>query len=384
MFAKIFEIFSIEFSVTKKFRKFFKTTNPKFPQFKISKLKLLKQKLNFEKYECHFTPIKYFHRLDFSEQTKKKHLFLFPSSSLYFRGDALLTAVMRFLTDPTQTPNSRVKVSTLAFLTHVAESCEPSALNVTCKSALARLLDWTNDVKSQDVRRHAQDAVISLYNLNPPQFPMILSELPKFYQDAAMPLIQNHLRRSSTASNPASPGAHSGRMPQSPARTITTKTDVDMTDADNLNPEEVSKYIRRTTAEIQNYEFERAATSKDSGISNMADVEEKLESLTLTNSGRSSSVSSPTQRGKTSINSGVNGSGDTTIAGDLILPQENNGYGTHSSSPDLLRGSEVLDKTIATLQSTNIPNRKKGWALEELKVYVRDGNNAVYIKQHFK
>lgn len=100
----------------------------------------------------------------------------------HFPGDLLLPAVMRFLTDPTQTPNSRVKVSTLTFLTHVAESSEPSALHVSCKSALARLLDWTNDVKSQDVRRHAQEAVVALYNLNPPQFPMILGELPKFYQ----------------------------------------------------------------------------------------------------------------------------------------------------------------------------------------------------------
>lgn len=47
--------------------------------------------------------------------------------------------------------------------------------------------------------------------------------------------------------------------------------------------------LRRTTAEIQNYGFERlerATTSKDSGISNMADVEERLEGLTLSNSVR--------------------------------------------------------------------------------------------------
>lgn len=45
--------------------------------------------------------------------------------------------------------------------------------------------------------------------------------------------------------------------------------------------------MRRTTAEIQNYGFERlerATTSKDSGISNMAEMEERIEGLTLTNS----------------------------------------------------------------------------------------------------
>ena len=36
--------------------------------------------------------------------------------------------------------------------------------------------------KSQEVRRHAQNAVISLYNLNPPKVTMILAELPKYYQ----------------------------------------------------------------------------------------------------------------------------------------------------------------------------------------------------------
>lgn len=99
-----------------------------------------------------------------------------------FTGEQLLPCVMRFLTNPTQTPNSRVKVATLTFITQIAETAEPSALNSSAGPGLARLLDWTNDVKSQDVRRHAQNAVIALYNLNPSQFTMILSELPKYYQ----------------------------------------------------------------------------------------------------------------------------------------------------------------------------------------------------------
>lgn len=50
--------------------------------------------------------------------------------------------------------------------------------------------------------------------------------------------------------------------------------------------------------------------------------------------GRSSSVSSPTQRGRSVTNITVNGSSDT-IAGDLILPQENNGYKTHGKKRKL-------------------------------------------------
>ncbi|CAB0041588.1 unnamed protein product [Trichogramma brassicae] len=102
--------------------------------------------------------------------------------------------------------------------------------------------------------------------------------------ETALPLIQSRLKRSTT-STPASPGTPPPRIPNSPAR-IKLKPDSENAD-DSLNPEEVYRSLRRTTAEIQNYGFERlekATTSKDSGISNMADVEERLEGLTLSNS----------------------------------------------------------------------------------------------------
>ncbi|XP_024877947.1 CLIP-associating protein 1 isoform X3 [Temnothorax curvispinosus] len=313
-----------------------------------------------------------------------------------FPGQQLLPAVMRYLTDPTQTPNSRVKVAALTFITQIAETAEPSALGSSAATALARLLDWSNDGKSHDVRRHAQNAVISLYNLNPPQVTMILSELPKYYQETAWPLVQNHLRKSSASSNPASPGTPPPRAQNSPARTkakndvkADAKTEIDGGDE---NLEEVynspSRSLRRTTAEIQNYGFERlerATTSKDSGISNMADVEERMEGLTLSNSGRSSSVSSPTQRGRSVSNITVNGS--DTIAGDLILPQENNGYKTHGSSPDSTNRPdivpEIVDNMVKTLQSKEAQTAEKVSSLQEFQLYVREGDSS-YIKRNFK
>ncbi|XP_018399673.1 PREDICTED: CLIP-associating protein 1-A isoform X3 [Cyphomyrmex costatus] len=304
-----------------------------------------------------------------------------------FPGQQLLPAVMRYLTDPTQTPNSRVKVAALTFITQIAETAEPSALGSSAATALARLLDWSNDGKSHDVRRHAQNAVISLYNLNPPQVTMILSELPKYYQETAWPLLENHLRKSSTSSTPASPGTPPPRSQNSPARTKAKndiKTDKTEIDGGDENLEEVYKSLRRTTAEIQNYGFERlerATTSKDSGISNMADVEERMEGLTLSNSGRSSSVSSPTQRGRSVSNITVNGS--DTIAGDLILPQENNGYKTHGSSPDSTNRPEIVDNMVKTLQSKVAQTTEKVSALQEFQLYVREGDSS-YIKRNFK
>ncbi|KAL0107128.1 hypothetical protein PUN28_015567 [Cardiocondyla obscurior] len=309
----------------------------------------------------------------------------------HFPGQQLLPAVMRYLTDPTQTPNSRVKVAALTFITQIAETAEPSAVGSSASTALARLLEWSNDGKSHDVRRHAQNAVISLYNLNPPEVTMILSDLPKSYQETAWPLVQNHLKKSYT-SNPASPGTPPPRAQSSPARTKAkndVKTDIKSeVDGGDENLEEVYnasyRSLRRTTAEIQNYGFERlerATTSKDSGISNMADVEERIEGLTLPNSGRSSSVSSPTQRGRSVSNITVNGS--DTIAGDLILPQENNGYKTHGSSPDSINRPEIVDNMIKTLQSKVSQTSEKVSALQEFQLYVREGDSS-HIKRNFK
>lgn len=55
-----------------------------------------------------------------------------------FPGQQLLPAVMRYLTDPTQTPNSRVKVAALTFITQIAETAEPSALGSSAATALDR------------------------------------------------------------------------------------------------------------------------------------------------------------------------------------------------------------------------------------------------------
>ncbi|XP_015602731.1 CLIP-associating protein 1-A isoform X5 [Cephus cinctus] len=319
----------------------------------------------------------------------------------HFSGEQLLPAVMRFLTDPTQTPNTRVKVATLNFLTQIAETAEPSALNSSAGSALARLLDWTNDVKSQDVRRHAEAAVMALYNLNTPQVTLILTELPKYYQEAALPLVQSHLRRSSGPSNPASPGTPPPKVPHSPARTR-MRTEIDATD-DNLNVEEVYKSLRRTTAEIQNYGFERLerpTTSTDSGISNMADVEERLDAMTSVSKsqwnvitrnsngmtiaqGRSSSVCSPTQRGTTVANLSVNGSSGT-IAGDLILPQENNGYKNYNMSLESSQDPDDIDHFLKTLQSESASNKEKVAVLRKLQQHLVKDPDPTYIKQNFK
>ncbi|PSN38728.1 hypothetical protein C0J52_15356 [Blattella germanica] len=217
-----------------------------------------------------------------------------------FPTELQMNAVLRFLVDATQTPNSKVKVAILTFLTQLATCMDPSAFGPVGTSsrdptptALAKIIGWTGDAKSSEIRRASQSAVIALFNLNTPQ-------------EAAATLVHSHLRRSSSGS---------GSSPPSPS-------------------------LRRTTAEIQNYSFEalgsgklldrdRDTTSQDSGISQMSagggdkmdTLEERLEDMTITrnNSGRSSSLSSPTHR----LNSLRDYNGLEKSMADLSLEGEN-------------------------------------------------------------
>jgi len=100
-----------------------------------------------------------------------------------------MNAVMRFLVDPTQTPNSKVKVASLTFLTQLAMCMEPSAFvpvmtsgRDSTSAALAKIIGWTGDTKSSDIKRAAHAALIALYNLNTPQVTMLLAGLPAEYQ----------------------------------------------------------------------------------------------------------------------------------------------------------------------------------------------------------
>lgn len=106
-----------------------------------------------------------------------------------FPAELQMNAVMRFLVDGTQTPNSKVKVAILTFLTQLATCMEASAFGPVIISgrdctpvALSKIIGWTSDAKSSEIRRAAQAAVIALFNLNTPQFTMILAGLPSDYQ----------------------------------------------------------------------------------------------------------------------------------------------------------------------------------------------------------
>jgi len=119
-----------------------------------------------------------------------------------------MNALMRFLTDPAQTPNIKVKVATLRYLTQLASMMDPSGFNGSgdqTAAALAKIISWTmSDVtgsasKTGDIKKAAQQALIALFNLNAPQVTKKMSTLSKEYQDAAAALVESHIRRSSSS-----------------------------------------------------------------------------------------------------------------------------------------------------------------------------------------
>lgn len=208
-----------------------------------------------------------------------------------------LQAVFRFLSDPTQTPNTKVKLAALSFIQKLAGITDPSlafplpsqGAKDFATAALSKMIGWTmgesiKQGQGGDLRRTAQETILSLFNLNTPQITFRFSLLPPEYQEAAATLIKTRVRKSSVSSQhetgngfsslPSSPrlGSPHGSGPyHSLDRSGPGYHSLE--NAENLNPEEIYKSLRRTTAEIVKLsgESERGdSVSYDSGISQMS------------------------------------------------------------------------------------------------------------------
>ncbi|XP_037401459.1 CLIP-associating protein 1-B isoform X11 [Pygocentrus nattereri] len=132
-----------------------------------------------------------------------------------FPYDQQFNILMRFIVDQTQTPNLKVKVAILKYIESLARQMDPTDFVNSSETRLAvsRIITWTMEPKSSDVRKAAQMVLISLFELNTPEFTMLLGALPKAFQDGATKLLHNHLKNSSNASAMGSPSNTVGRTP---------------------------------------------------------------------------------------------------------------------------------------------------------------------------
>ncbi|XP_055966432.1 CLIP-associating protein 1 isoform X12 [Sorex fumeus] len=131
-----------------------------------------------------------------------------------FPFDQQFNILMRFIVDQTQTPNLKVKVAILKYIESLARQMDPTDFVNSSETRLAvsRIITWTTEPKSSDVRKAAQIVLISLFELNTPEFTMLLGALPKTFQDGATKLLHNHLKNSSNTSV-SSPSNTIGRTP---------------------------------------------------------------------------------------------------------------------------------------------------------------------------
>ncbi|XP_055074853.2 CLIP-associating protein 2 isoform X31 [Misgurnus anguillicaudatus] len=184
-----------------------------------------------------------------------------------FPNDLQFTILMRFTVDQTQTPNLKVKVAILKYIETLTLQMEPQDFVNSSETRLAvsRIITWTTEPKSSDVRKAAQSVLISLFQLNTPEFTMLLAALPKTFQDGATKLLQNHLRNTGNAAQ-ATMGSpltrHTPRSPASWSSPLTSPTNTSQNtpspsafdyDTENMNSEEIYSSLRGVSQAIQNF-----------------------------------------------------------------------------------------------------------------------------------
>ncbi|XP_055368647.1 CLIP-associating protein 2 isoform X27 [Betta splendens] len=184
-----------------------------------------------------------------------------------FPNDLQFTILMRFTVDQTQTPNLKVKVAILKYIETLTLQMEaPDFVNSSeTRLAVSRIITWTTEPKSSDVRKAAQSVLISLFQLNTPEFTMLLAALPKTFQDGATKLLQNHLKNTGntaqatmgsplTRHTPRSPASWSSPVtsPTNPSQNTPSPSAFDY-DTENMNSEDIYSSLKGVTEAIQNF-----------------------------------------------------------------------------------------------------------------------------------
>ncbi|XP_041459127.1 CLIP-associating protein 2-like isoform X11 [Lytechinus variegatus] len=190
----------------------------------------------------------------------------------------------KYIMDQTQTPNMKTKVAMLRYMESLTDVMDPADFSNSAETRLAvsRIIGWTKEAKSPEVRRASQAVLIALFELNTPEFSMMLSVLPKTYQEGATKLLRNDLRIASTiddeitAQEYRSKASPRSALKASPRSTGSSPRGSYASngppDTEFLNSEDIYDSLRRTTAEIQNYmhssrdDLDHVAVSKETRV----------------------------------------------------------------------------------------------------------------------
>lgn len=119
-----------------------------------------------------------------------------------------LTAVFKFLTDPTLTPNVKMKIFAMSYISKLAITTDSSSTFPSVVDgkkdyttlALMKIIGWTmyNNIKQDpELRLIAQEVILALYSLNASQIILRITQLPEEYQEVISRLLKIKVKKNS-------------------------------------------------------------------------------------------------------------------------------------------------------------------------------------------
>ncbi|XP_052686078.1 CLIP-associating protein 1-like isoform X18 [Crassostrea angulata] len=202
-----------------------------------------------------------------------------------FPAEQQFSALSKYIVDQTQSASLKVKASLLNYMHNLVLVMNDTDFvnSADTRLVLSRIINFTTEPKSVEVRKAAQLVLIDLFNLNAPELSMMLTNLPKPFQDSATKILQTHMRSASRESRDSTSDVLSPKnvTPQQNRSRPPSRGHHDEMETENMNPEDIYNSIKQTTADIQNLSFhsklesydpvkkKREFTSQDSGIQDL-------------------------------------------------------------------------------------------------------------------
>ncbi|KRY92842.1 CLIP-associating protein 1-A [Trichinella pseudospiralis] len=243
-----------------------------------------------------------------------------------FPVEAQFQALTRYLVDPTQTPNVKMKLNVLNYLNALIYSMQSCHMTDTAdmRMAISRIVQWTGEPKSTEVRRTAQTTLLALFSLNTPVFSQILSSYSKAYQDTVSRILNTHIRHFPDLS------------------TLCIHDSAEQSSKVIERNSDVQDSLRRTSEEIMRYPF-------------------------------SSDCKTTGSNGSTVLDSKNGSSGQGVRLGLL----------SNGASTDEERQEEIIGEILTELSNHNSRNVERKKALSTLKHISRDGSFTLW-EENFK
>jgi len=154
------------------------------------------------------------------------------------------TILSRYIVDQTQRPSLKVKIALLQYLLELTALMQPSEITNSSDTRLgiSRIITWTTEPKSPDIRKYAEQLLIAIFEKNAGQFTMMIRILPKTFQDGAMKVLQGYMQTNgdSNSFNPPAAADNGGhvvsRVAVSPTRVIVASPNNTTGSVDAISP----------------------------------------------------------------------------------------------------------------------------------------------------